>query len=678
MHDVPFAGTGQMRAECRALDWAATPLGPVTDWPVSLRTAAAITLGAAFPTLLLWGGDAIMLYNDAFAALTGTTGRPALGRRMSEVWPEQWSVSAPNLERAWRGETVEVMDAPRAFGHGHADTVAGQVYLRIAYAPVRDEAGTVAGILVSAIDTTAQVEQRGVESALRASEERYRTLFDSIDEGFCVIQMIHDEQGHPVDYRFIEANAAFMEQTGLEDAVGHTARELVPTLEDHWFEIYGRVATTGESIRFQNGSEPMGRWFDVFAFRTGAPEDRRVALLFTDVSAAHAAKRERERLLGELELERERLRQVFRRAPSFVAMLSGPDHVYDFVNEAYLQLVGHRDVLGRPILEALPELSDQGFKELLDRVLETGDIWTGRETPALLQRTPGAPPETRYVDMVFQALLEADGTRSGVVAHGFDVTQQVLARRQVETLLAESEQARAEAESANSAKSEFLAVMSHELRTPLNAISGYADLLEAGIHGPVTDAQRNALHRIQISQRHLLGLINEVLNYARLETGTVLYDVTDVPVLEALTAAESLVAPQAQARGIALLVTECPPEFSVAADAEKLRQILVNLLSNGVKFTDPGGRIEISCGRRGDRTTIDVADTGIGIPEEKLGAIFEPFVQVRADLSRPHDGTGLGLAISRDLARGMGGDLTAASEVGAGSTFRLTLPTGGA
>jgi signal transduction histidine kinase len=245
---------------------------------------------------------------------------------------------------------------------------------------------------------------------------------------------------------------------------------------------------------------------------------------------------------------------------------------------------------------------------------------------------------------------------------------------ELQRALADADVARRAAEAANHAKSQFLTVMSHELRTPLNAIGGYAELLEMGIRGPVTAQQQEDLRRIQTSQRHLLGLINEVLNYAKLETGSVQYDVAEVSIHDALVGVESLVAPQARAKALALHVAPGPPGLAVRADAEKVRQILVNLLSNAVKFTDRGGRVELTCEGAGDLVRVHVRDTGIGIPADQLERIFEPFVQVRADLTRTAEGTGLGLAISRDLARGMDGDLTAESTLGEGSTFTLTLP----
>jgi signal transduction histidine kinase len=231
----------------------------------------------------------------------------------------------------------------------------------------------------------------------------------------------------------------------------------------------------------------------------------------------------------------------------------------------------------------------------------------------------------------------------------------------------------AEADQANKAKSNFLASMSHELRTPLNAIIGYSQLLEIGVHGPLDDKQREDLGRITRSAQHLLGLINDILNYAKVEAGRIEYDIEPVPMQPILTRVEEMIAPQARTKSLAYsVVNDCPGE-RVCADPEKLTQIIVNLLSNAVRYTQPGGRIQVHCWRDDQRIVLDVADTGVGIPADKLGAIFEPFVQVSQEYSSQRQGTGLGLAISRDLARGMGGELTVESTVGQGSTFTLTL-----
>ncbi|HEX5580226.1 MAG TPA: ATP-binding protein [Gemmatimonadaceae bacterium] len=690
---APFPGDSEMARRCRVLDWDATPLGPAERWPSSLRTAVALVLGSGFPTILVWGPQLVQIYNDAYVPLIGAKHPAALGRPTHESWPELRAQQAPIFARVFAGETVTLRDA-----HYRLDRsgTLEDAYFDATFVPVPLETGEIGGSMSTLFETTTQVAGRALAAALDASEARYRTLFESIDQGFCVIEVLFERDdgtgegagpGKAVDYRFLEANPAFVAQTGLVDAVGQRMRELAPAHEAHWFEIYGRVALTGEPTRFEAPAEALGRWYDVYAFRIGAPEQRRVAVLFDNITARKQAETERERLLTALGVERARLEQVFRLSPGFAVAYRGPTHVYEFVNDAYYALVGRRPVLGRPLDEAIPEAREQGFTGLLDRVLETGEPWVGRETPVWLERTPGAPRELRYADMVFQPLVEADGTRSGVLAHGTDITEQVLARREVERLLAESERARADAEAARSeaeaasrAKGEFLAVMSHELRTPLNAIAGYAELLELGIRGPVTEAQRADLARIQQSQRHLLGLINQVLNYTRVDAGAVRYDLTDVPVAEALAAAEALVLPQARARGLTLLRGDCPPELAVRADRDKLQQILLNLLTNAVKFTDAPGEVRVTCAtepvatERVERVTISVADTGIGIAADKLAGVFEPFVQVDQRLTRPHEGVGLGLAISRDLARGMGGDLSVESTPGVGSTFTLALP----
>ncbi len=247
-------------------------------------------------------------------------------------------------------------------------------------------------------------------------------------------------------------------------------------------------------------------------------------------------------------------------------------------------------------------------------------------------------------------------------------------RRELEAGVQDARRAREEAEAANRAKSDFLAVMSHELRTPLNAIGGYAQLLEMGIHGPVTDEQRDALGRINRSQAHLLSLINDVLNFAKIDAGQIEFHMTDVPLDDVMSELEAIVAPQVRAKAQRLEMPECDGDLWVRADRDKLRQILLNLVSNAVKFTPEGGRIVLDCARAGDLLRLRVSDTGIGIPEDRARLIFEPFVQAGRALNRTHEGVGLGLAISRDLARAMGGDITVESDVGHGSVFTVTLP----
>jgi signal transduction histidine kinase len=491
-----------------------------------------------------------------------------------------------------------------------------------------------------------------------------------------------------------------------DHALGARGREFWTDIWDAIGPQIDQVMTTGEATWHENQYLPIERnghledvWW-TYSYSPVRDDDGRIAatlVVCQETTARVQAERDLQATAAALAAERAQLKKIVDQAPAFMAVLRGPEHRFERSNAEYDRLIGRPVRPGLSVAEVVPEIVDQGFIPLLDGVLETGEPFVGRAIPVRLIRTPDGPPEQRYVDFVYQALTEADGTRSGVFVHGVDVTDAVEARRQIERLLAESERARAEAEAArreaeaargaaeaaSRAKGEFLAVMSHELRTPLNAIGGYAELIELGVHGPVTDGQREALTRIQRSQRALLSVINEVLNYTRLETGAVTYEITSVPVAEAVGAAEVLVSPQLRAKGLTYGWDGCAPGVAVRADRDKLQQILLNVLSNAIKFTEPRdgepGRITVQCecapaGEGDARVRIHVRDTGVGIAADKLDAVFEPFVQVDQRLAREHNGTGLGLAISRDLARAMGGDLTVASAPGEGSTFTLTLP----
>jgi len=314
-----------------------------------------------------------------------------------------------------------------------------------------------------------------------------------------------------------------------------------------------------------------------------------------------------------------------------------------------------------------------------------------KDQTAFRERFPAWPADGRSAGEDAWAglpLIASTGKTIGIIALGFDdartfdpglqgyiaaIADQAGQAFERVGLLAAEHRAREQAEEANRAKTQFLATMSHELRTPLNAISGYAELLSMGLRGPTTPEQQEDLGRIMRSQRHLLSVINDILNFARLEAGHVEYRVAEVPVAELLGDLESLIRPQLTAKQLEFECAQVSRDIVTRADGEKVRQVLLNLLANAVKFTAPGGRVHVECSHDASRVYIRVTDTGIGIPSDRRGAIFEPFVQLHRTLAQPAEGTGLGLAISRDLARGMGGELTVESEPGRGSVFTLTL-----
>ena len=404
--------------------------------------------------------------------------------------------------------------------------------------------------------------------------------------------------------------------------LGKPTREVWPEVWDINGPIYERVHR-GETVAFENRRYPLRRRGpgsdpeDVFLTISYSPvlgETAAVSgVLVTMVDttrqvAAREVEIERDALLDELSAERAQLEDVFRLAPSFLAVLRGPTHVFEMANDAYYQLVGHREIVGKPIGDALPELRGQGFFDLLDAVLTTGEPFIGREVLVTLARSEGKPADERYVNFVYQRMRGSGDVEDGVLAHGSDVTEQVLARRAVDAVNAALrvevarqahdrralEAARAEAEEANRAKSQFLTTMSHELRTPLNAIAGYSDLLLGGVRGQLSSAQLADIERIKRSGQHLLSLINDILNFAKIEAGQVEFDVERAQVSRIITGLDELVAPQVAARGLHIAIVRAAPSLVVLGDVEKIRQILLNLLSNAVKFTKSGGEIVLS------------------------------------------------------------------------------------
>jgi signal transduction histidine kinase len=247
------------------------------------------------------------------------------------------------------------------------------------------------------------------------------------------------------------------------------------------------------------------------------------------------------------------------------------------------------------------------------------------------------------------------------------------ALEQLRETTTEAEEAREVAEVANRAKNDFLAVMSHELRTPLNAIVGYAELLHDGVAGPVTDVQREQLARVQLSARHLVELVDDILSFSRIEAGQENLRVAPIEVGEVTREAGALVEPVVAAKGLTFKISTPNEKTTFMSDPAKVRQVLVNLLSNAIKFTDDGG-ITLTSQVENGRVVFEVQDTGIGIASEHQEQVFETFWQVDQTATRKAGGAGLGLSVSRRLARALGGDLDVESEIGKGSLFRFWVP----
>ena len=685
-----FSGPGEVRALARTLDWGATLLGWPDTWPPALRIATRAMLDAPHPICLWVGPEYALVYNDAYRRILAAKHPTALGQPGSVVWGEIWQALAPQLAQVAAG-------GPPIYGEDARFVIARlgggateDAWFNYSLSALRDEDGTIIAVLNISPETTARVR---AEQALAAERERLRTVILQTPGPLALME--------GPEHRFALVNDAYKRVSGGgRDVTGLTPPEAFPELAGSGiYELFDRVYETGEPwdgpetlVRYdRDGTGVQDTWFNL-RFEPLRDGDGRVSALFNfavDVTEQVLARREVERLLeaeyaarAAAEAAEAKLRDVFEQAPVAVAVLTGPDHVYSIVSPRYTETPGGgRPLLGRSVRDAFPELVGTGYVETMDHVYATGDPFAAAERRVVLTGPDGVAAE-HYFNVGYQPLRDREGGIYAVASVAYDVTAQVRARQELEAARAEAERQRAAADAANQAKSEFLSTMSHELRTPLNAIGGYAELLALGIRGPVTDAQGHDLDRLRRANQHMAGLVDAVLNFARLDAGQVEYHHEAVPLGPVVADLEALVGPQLASKQLAYDHDGCGADSPdhphvVCADPEKVRQILLNVLTNAAKFTDAGGRVALACetDRAAGVIRIRVTDTGRGIAADQLERVFEPFVQLdRHRTQASQQGVGLGLAISRDLARGMGGDLTVESTPGVGSTFTLTLP----
>jgi len=270
--------SGEMADRIRAHEWSTTPLGATRNWPATLRLAVDLMLDSTHPVYIGWGRELHSLYNDAAVPALGPRHPDALGKPYRLLFPELWEEFEPLITRTLRGEPQCFEDHPIAL-----TGIEPQLkWFTFSFTPLRDDAGDIGGFFSPVMETTRRV--KATQQARRVSESRYRALFNSIDEGFCVVEVVFDAEGNAHDYRFLETNPAFENQSGLVNPVGRWMRDLQPQHEQHWFDSFGRVARTGEPTRFVQHARTLGRWFNVFAFRVGLPDANQVAILFSDIT----------------------------------------------------------------------------------------------------------------------------------------------------------------------------------------------------------------------------------------------------------------------------------------------------------------------------------------------------------------------------------------------------------
>ncbi|HEU4403914.1 MAG TPA: ATP-binding protein [Polyangiaceae bacterium] len=668
-----FAGPGEVRARCRALDWWATALGPVEGWPQSLRTAVDICLASPDPATVLWGPRLVQIYNDAYVAVAGERHPALLGRPAAEAWRDGWPVLGPLIERVLAdGATRSDENLPVALRRG------GRVeerFFSFFFSAVRDEGGRVAGVFHRLSETTERVraerrasaecaERERAEARLRESVARLRLALDVAELGTWTWDLTTGEGD--LDARSAEIMG--LPPGDLADVVGAQFRavhpddlarmqaEAVAGIEGgDAFRLSYRVVHPGGAVRH------VAARARVLANAAGRP----VRLVGTNRDVT--AEREAEMRLRASEA---RYRALVENVQDYAIFLLDPGGVITEWAAGAARVTGYaaEEALGRGVALFYPpeDVARGEVERELAEAAETGRV----ERTGWRVRKDG----TRFwADEIATAVRDAGGALRGFTKITRDMSEQRRVEQERERVLAQSQAARAQAESANRMKDEFLATVSHELRTPLNAILGWATMLQdGGLDGP---AQARALATIGRNARAQTRLIEDLLDLSRILQGKVVIAVGPVELARVVEAALEAVRPAADAKGVRL-EPALDARAALAGDAERLQQVAWNLLSNAIKFTPRGGRVRVSLRRKPSHVELAVADTGQGISADFVPHVFEPFRQADGGTARRAGGLGLGLSIVRSLVELHGGTVAVASEgEGRGATFAVRLPT---
>jgi PAS domain S-box-containing protein len=536
-------------------------------------------------------------------------------------------------------------------------------------------------------------EQVNARLAISRSEARYRALFESIDEGFCILQVIFDAADQPIDYRYLETNPAFVKQTGLNNAVGRTIRQLVPDIEPSWIRIYGKVALTGEPTRLEEHARSMGRWFDVYAFRVGEAAERRVAVLFTDITQRKQAQESMARQLR----DHKRLQAISSRlipaddVRTLYAELVDAAVELTQANRGTIQSID-RETGELCLLEArgIPEpLRNIAARVPPDAPTSCAEALRQRQRVIVDyladERIAGTPAARAHIEAGIRVaqstpLVTRAGRLVGMISTHWDQPHEipqralylldVLARQSAD--LIERAQAEETLREADRRKDEFLATLAHELRNPLAGIRMASAVIDCMPEDTARVTEMTTIIERQTVQ--LVRLIDDLLDVSRISRGkmTLRQSRIDVCVLVRQLVADLRGA--CEAKGL-VAAAEVPPQpVMIDGDPVRIAQVVNNLLQNACEFTPSGGSIRVTVAQSDGEVAISVADTGIGMSPQYLRQVFEMFAQADQPPSHRAGGLGIGLSLAKSIVEMHGGQIEAHSEgPGKGCEFRVRL-----
>lgn len=590
--------------------------------------------------------------NRAPLEAAGISASEVIGKNFWDCYWWSYSTEVQAQVQDWcrrvaRGDVVRCDVQVRMAG----DT---RVWIDFQLAPLRDADGHITHLIPSGMDVSGR---REAQDRLRSREERYRTLFESMDQGYCVVEMVFDECGQAVDYRFMEINPAFERHTKLVGAVGQTMRALVPDIETHWFNIYGQVAQTGVPIRFNDQSRAMeSRWFDVYAFRIGEEGSYKVAILFSDVSVQKRAEQD-------LRESEERFRSFADSIPQLAWIAdAGSEGMIGWFNKVWLDFTGTTQEqmkgLGWKSLNH-PDHIERVVQKFVHHVKHSLD-W--EDTFPLR----GKDGQYRW----FLSRMKCIRDDAGDVVQIFGTNTDITRERELE---GELRQAAADLSEAHRRKDEFLATLAHELRNPLAPIRNGLQLMKLSGDQHETVEQARAMMERQLS--HMVRLVDDLMDASRISQGKLELRRQPISLNAVLNSAVESSGALIEQKRHQLIVKLPAQPLLVDADLTRLAQVFQNLLNNAAKYSEQGGQIHLTVDSQGSEGVVTIKDSGVGIATDQLPLIFEMFTQVDRSLNMSQGGLGIGLSLVKRLVDMHGGRVEARSGgLGQGSEFVVTLP----